>query len=108
MLQSIAARLTRVPRPKYTPAGLVSVFGRRAASPLHVRRLASDSLPEGVSSKPLSSKDKASFYRYYLGFDARNSRNVQLQPWITRLPPSDQNTGESLRVLDDAQSRVGR
>jgi hypothetical protein len=31
---------------------------------------------------------------------------VQLQPWITRLPPSDQNTGKSLRVLDDAHSSL--
>jgi hypothetical protein len=91
MLQSLAARLTRFPRPKH------AVFFRRAASPLHVRTLVSDSSPGHLSGDLPLRKDEAEFYRYYLKSFDQNWRKMHLQPWISELPPTDQDAGESLR-----------
>jgi hypothetical protein len=82
----------------------VPVFGRRAASPLHARTLASNSLPRDVSGNPPLRDDNADFYRYYLTWG--RPRKLQLQPWILRIRPTDLDAEEGLDVLDDVHSSM--
>ena len=107
------------PRPleaNYTYATLRLALGRCTApclTPLHIRRLGSDGSPDppirktsGHPPNPPTHKDERDFYKYYLDYK-QPPRVLQLQHWISQLPPTNESDGNGLDMLDVPDSSLG-
>jgi len=102
-------------RPTYTHATLNCAFGRDTApclAPLHIRSLVSDGSIEspirkisGHRPNAPAHKDEQDFYKYYLGYK-QTPRVLQLQNWISKLPPINKSDENELDVLDLSNSSL--